>query len=119
MVCDPCSELWSAVSKRNRCERQRRGRLEVPAEGVEWAVSDADKTCTLPPPSDPTTATTFNHPHAILFYPVLSRTRAYSAPATLLSNAGYTVGGSRQPLLKGLPEMGNLTTRHAEHSTSG
>jgi pimeloyl-ACP methyl ester carboxylesterase len=69
----------------------------------------------LPPPAPAGTSastSTSNHSHAILFLPGAGVEHvAYSAPATLLSNAGYTVVVvSAEPLLMGLPELGTTVS---------
>jgi hypothetical protein len=64
----------------------------------------------LPPPAP--AGTTSNQQHAILFLPGYGvEHEAYSAPATLLSNAGYIVAVvSAEPLLMGLPELGTTVS---------
>jgi fermentation-respiration switch protein FrsA (DUF1100 family) len=120
----PVQQIWSAV----RQTQSRRATTHVSAwqslvEGVEsgrvYRTRRYDVYLPPPPsapPSAPTTGTsapTSNHPPpAILFLPGLGVEHvAYSAPATLLSNAGYTVVVvSAEPLLMGLPELGTTVS---------
>jgi alpha-beta hydrolase superfamily lysophospholipase len=113
----PVRQIWSAV----RLTQSLRAATNAAAwqslvEGVESGRVYRTRRYDvyLPPPSahTGTPISTSNHPHAILFLPGLGVEHvAYSAPATLLSNAGYTVVVvSAEPLLMGLPEMGTTVS---------
>lgn len=116
----PVRQIWSSI----RQTQSLRATTHVAAwqslvEGVESGRVYRTRRYDvyLPPPATTphtgtTSTSTSNHPHAILFLPGLGVEHvAYSAPATLLSNAGYTVVVvSAEPLLMGLPELGTTVS---------